>query len=279
VVGVVAAIGVGGVLLRSATEGEGVRPAGPSSTAPPVPTTTQAPTTPAIPGSTVQLPTEVTTTLEIPSSRPAPPGFALLPGWSWVDAPMTQSGPYCNGGLDHGPEPQLGLPDQKTVTDAFLGGVRKQSGMEPTLVQQSWQNDDPEAAAPRGYVEVNVDMGDGPGAVQLEVGRFGGTPREAADTDVATYGNCQPPSRLVRPDGTVLQLYPPDFAQRELPLQHLAVYLPNGRQYIVSTAGYGESDKTPVIGDGSYTVTSGRGRLPFGDAELASVGEALADIG
>ncbi len=153
------------------------------------------------------------------------------------------------------------------------------AGTEPTLVAQSWKDDDPKAAAPRGYVEVNIDLGDGPGAVQLEVGRFGGTPREAADADVAIYGNCPRPSRLVRDDGTVLQLYQPDFGQPELPMQHLAVYLPNGRQYIVTTAGYGESDKAPVIGDGSYTITSGRGRLPFGDAELASVGEALAGIG
>jgi hypothetical protein len=60
-------------------------------------------------------------------------------------------------------------------------------------------------------------------------------------------------------------------------MQHLGVYLPNGRHYVVTTAGYGESDMVAV--GGGYTIESGRGRLPLDDNRLAAIGEALAALG
>jgi hypothetical protein len=266
VVGVVAAIGVGGVLLRSATEGQGVRPAGPTPTTTSTRPPSTLPTTPSAPSSPTSTPT-------------APPQRALLPGWSWVDAPITPNGgPYCKGGNNTDLPPQLPLPDQAEVRTAFVGSVREQAGTEPHLVSQSWDPHSPKTESPRGYLEVNVDMGDGPGAVQLEVDTFAGTPSSAADLDVAVYGNCTPPARKTLDGGAVLQLYRSEQNDPKLPMQHLGVYLPNGRHYIVTTAGFGESDKVPVA-DAGYTIESGRGRLPLDNGRLAAVGEALAALG
>ena len=71
---------------------------------------------------------------------------------------------------------------------------------------------------------------------------------------------------------------PPDVTDKRLPSQHLRIYLPGGRRYIVTTAGYGETDKTTIPGVG-YTIESGRGRLPLDDAGLAAVGIALTAFG
>jgi hypothetical protein len=268
VVGVVAAIGVGGVLLRSATEGQGVRPAGPAPTTTPTTTRAEPPSTHLLP-----IPPSVSSSTSI-----APPQGGLLPGWSWVDAPITQNGDrYCKGGNDIDQPPELPLPGQAEVRTAFVGSVREQTGTEPHLVSQSWEPHSPKTGTPRGYLEVNVDMGDGPGSVQLEVDSFAGTPTSAADLDAAVYGNCDPPARTTLDSGAVLQLYQAEHSDPKLPMQHLGVYLPNGRHYIVTTAGYGESDKVPVA-DSGYTIESGRGRLPLDDGRLAAVGEALAAL-
>jgi hypothetical protein len=248
VVGFVAAIGVGGVLLRSATASQGVHPAGPSPT--------------AEPPSTHPLP-----------STPPPPG--LLPGWTWVDAPITSDGsPYCKGGTNTSAPPELPLPDQAEVRTRFVSTVRGQTGTEPHLVRQDWDPRSPKTGAPRGYLEVNVDMGDGPGSVQLEVDTFGGAPGWAADADAATYGNCDRPMRKTLASGAVLQLYPPERSDPKLPAQHLGIYLPGGRHYVITTAGYGESDKVD-LGDVGYTIEGGRGRLPLTSSQLAGLGEIL----
>jgi hypothetical protein len=265
VVGVVAAIGVGGVLLRSTAEGKGVEPASPPDTTTTT-TTTGSPTFEPTPATTDPLP---------PASVPVEP--TLLHGWEWVSAPMTENNGYCNPAIPPDGEPKIGLPDRAAVRRQFLAVVRVQAGADPVVVYDSWEDYSPKTSAPRGFFDVNVDMGDGPGSVQLEVGRFGGTPKDAADADVSVYGSCEQPSRRTLADGTVLQLYRPDFHDPKIPVQHLGVYKPNGRHYVVTTAGYGEADKTR-LDDGAYTVTSGRGRLPLADEGIAAVAESLALI-
>ncbi|HEV7646572.1 MAG TPA: hypothetical protein VGP26_00270 [Actinophytocola sp.] len=276
VVGVVAAIGVGGVLLRTATEGQAGRPAGPAPTT--TPTTTTAPTAPTTneqqPPSTPNMPGNAP-----PSSRGTAPPMALLPGWNWVGARITPHGSeYCMG-APAAPEPdELALPNQGDVRARLVDSVSAQTGTEPQVVYQSWAPRSPKTDAPRGYLEVNVDMGDGPGSVQLEVGGFGGSPTEAADSDVSAYGSCERPMRTTLGSGAVLQMYQPDYSDPQAPMQHFGVYLPGGRHYVVTSAGYGEADKVD-IGGGGQTIAGGRGRLPLDAAGLAKVGEALAALG
>jgi hypothetical protein len=268
VVGVVAAIGVGGVVLRSAAEGQGTRPAGPpSATATTTLTTTTTtgsggvPTTTGTPDSSVRRPTTAT----------------LLPGWERIDVPVGQDDEYCKGGTPAGIAPDIDLPPRKAVTDTFLDAVGD-AAARPTLVDSGWEKYSPKTGSPRGFLDVNVDMGDGPGSIQLEVDRFGGTPQAAADADIGVYADCSSPARTTLADGTVLQLEQPDFHNPEQPMQHLRVYQPNGRLYVVTSAGYGKSDMRPV-GGGAYTDTGGRGRLPVDDAGIAEIALALAELG
>jgi len=265
VVGVVAAIGVGGVVLRSAAEGQGARPAGPPSAT----ATTTTPGVPSVP-TTGNQPPETTG-----AGEPSP---TLLPGWHWVGVPADRDvGDDCKGGMPAGTAPDLSLPPKATVTETFLDAVGKAAG-HPTLVDNSWEGYSPKTKSPHGFLDANVDMGDGPGSIQLEVDHFGGTPEAAADADLGSYGSCAPPSRTTLDDGTVLQLEQGDWRDPKLPMQHLRVYQPNGRLYIVTTAGYGKSDLVPADGEG-YTITNGRGRLPVDAAGIAEIALALADLG
>lgn len=136
----------------------------------------------------------------------------------------------------------------------------------------TWRAGDADAGAASTLRQYEVDMGDGPGSIVLRVSRFAGTPRAAADADSARFGDCSALQRRTLSDGTVLQLYPADFGNPEKPSQDVVVYQPSGRNYVVTTQGWGESDKV----DGS--VSHGRGRLPLDDAGLAAVAELLAKL-
>jgi hypothetical protein len=109
------------------------------------------------------------------------------------------------------------------------------------------------------YAEVQVAGPRGIGRVQLEVGRYGGTATDAADTDVFVYGNCEPPQRKGVPNGTVLQLYAPDGYS--LPMQHLRAFGPTGQLLKVTTLSRGDQ------------------RLPLDEAQLAKVGLLLGTLG
>ncbi|MPZ80773.1 MAG: hypothetical protein GEV28_10385 [Actinophytocola sp.] len=238
---VVAAIGVGAMLIRPPADGAGV-----AATPPPTSSTTP-----------------------------------LLPGWTWVDVParnLDGDGRYCASSPSDHPEPQLDLPPQADVEETFYSAIARQTGAPSQVVYDSWEAHSQKTNAPNGFVEVNVPMDGGPGSVQLEVGRFGGEPEQAADLDVTAYGNCAPPSRRLLDNGAVLQLYQANEDSPELPMQHLRVYRPNGRLYVVTTAAYGESDKKPAGELGGYVVEDGRGRLPLDAAQLAEVARSLAAL-
>jgi hypothetical protein len=241
VVGVVATIGIGGVLLRSTAEGQGTRPAGPP-------------------------PTTVVTTTPPPSSADTS-GPALLPGWHRVEVPTDRvDGDRCIGGEVAGTEPDLGLPSQHTVTKTFLEIVRKEAG-EPTVVANDWEVPSPKAEQPHGII--HVDVHDSAGSVHLEVDRYGGSPEAGADADIGSYGSCAAPARTTLSDGTVLQLDQPDRGEPSNPMQFLRVYQPNGRLYVVTTIGRGPG----------YSQTNGRVPLPLDDSGIADVGTALAALG
>jgi hypothetical protein len=270
VVGVVAAIGVGGVLIRGASEGQQVPPAVPVTP----PSVSSVPTTPTEPPTSA--PTEPGKPVQ---SSPAPPpgSFAdgyrvkLLPGWVPVtdDTDDSGCGAWPSIGYEHG----LAAPPQDVVEPRFIDEVARLAKSKPKRIKGDWYGTDIDTGAPRTFVEYEIDMGDGPASVILEAGRFAGSPRKVADAEADMFGDCAKLQRKTLPDGTILQLYPADFISPETPEQDVAVYLPNGRNYIVVTQGWSESD----VVNGS--VPHGRGRLPLDDAALASVAEMLAGLG
>lgn len=235
VVAVVAAIGVTAVLLRPGGD-DHVQVADQTTPAPPSSTSTQVPP---------------------------------LPGWTLVEIPAN-----CHDNPDPGlpPEPQIPLLPQGVVESAFMLSVDAVVGQSATIINSEWMGNSPKHDAPRGYVKVEFPVAgtDGNGQVQLEVAKFGGTPDQAANADVGTYGDCEPPARHVLADGTVLQLYPVGKNEPQSPTQHLQIFQPDGHEYILTSAGYGEADLEPV-GGGSFAVVSGRGKLPTTEAQLADI--------
>lgn len=243
VIGVVAAIGVGGVLLRSATAGQDVQPAG-------------------------RLPSNE-------QSAPAPPPMPRLPGWRPAPFAVTHEDGRCRGvPYDGGTAADLHLPDVDTAEHRFVDALHRQIGTEIRSVDPIWQAESRPGVPPRGTIEVDTDIDGRQGFVQLIVEHFGGAVEKAADADVAMDGNCDAPQRKKLGDGTVLQVYPPTYNKYDIPLQHAAVYQPGGL-YLLVTAGdiSGQGEKGP-----SFADAGDRSRVPLDTAALAEVAEAVATL-
>ncbi|MEU4747030.1 hypothetical protein AB0G02_42135, partial [Actinosynnema sp. NPDC023658] len=128
---------------------------------------------------------------------------------------------------------------------------------------------------------IDVTDGDGTGSVDLTVGRTTLDPVAAADDEAFAEGNCAPPRRLVRSDGTVLQVYSvrPSEPFRSLALV-LCLYTPKGDAYKLTVANYGSPDFTFRGDDHSFERTgAGRGTLPLTEEQLTRIGVAVADAG
>ena len=247
VMAVVAAIGVGAMLLRP---GGGVQvgdsdPAGP-------------------PG--------LTTTVSPPTSKPSlTPPTPLLPGgtsWAPVEMPAdADSGSGCVQMEQPPPDSAVALLPEDTVKHAFSNAVAE-TITQPVSLTSSWQEHSPkQGGAPSGFIEGVVVMDGGDGGLQLEALRFGGTPVEYADWSRRSYGNCDPPWRRVLDDGSVLQLFQVDDFNAKKPMQHLQIFRPDGRMYIITSIGITESNA-----DGSGKM---RGTWPVGSAGLGDIAERL----
>jgi hypothetical protein len=234
-IGVIAAIGVGGVLLRSATEGRGVAPADPpSSTA--------------------------------PSDPAGPPELERIPGWEFVHI-GTERQDICPGLLDAADARNVPLPPRDLVETGFADAVRQQTGSHPETAVGTWGDTLP---YPMGTVGAVVEMGTGPGIVDLEVAAVKATPEKAADDAIIT-GGCAPPLRKTLPDGTVLQLYQPEFEdENPKQLKQLAsVFRADGWRFELWMESHG---KPP------YVDSRSRVRLPLDSAQLAGVAESLGRL-
>lgn len=234
VVAVVAAIGVTAVLLRPSEPSGGVQVAE-STTAPPAPT-------------------------------------GPLPGWETIeiDESVCKQNPLINV---PGIAPDALLPEA-VVKQAFTGAIEAVRGPLAGAATAQWEEYSPKADGPRGYVVAEVPMDNGNGQLQLEAQVYGGTPTAMADASLYAYGDCRPPARRTLPDGTVLQMFQRDDFHPEQPMQHLQIYRPDGREYIITAAGWSEADMFPV-GGGASTPKGGRGKLPTTEAQLAEVAEKL----
>jgi hypothetical protein len=210
VAGVVAAIGVGAVLLRD--QSGGIQVGDTNSASPPGLTTTGPPS---------QTRTEQSTPLVNGGFR-----------WDRVDMPPdADPGSGCVPMSQPPPEHEVALLSEATVKTAFSDAVAKTITQQTIVVTSEWlEHSAKQDGAPRGYVHALVGSS---GRFELEAGRFGSTPEEFADWARTVYGNCDPPWRRVLDDGTVLQLFPVSADGT----QHLQIYRPDGRLYTISSIG------------------------------------------
>ncbi len=232
VVAVVAAIGVTAVLVRQGSPGDGG--------------------------------------VQVAESTKAPPGpTGPLPGWRTIeiDTATCKQNPLIN--VDGTPPDKL-LP-QAVVESAFSDAVVKVTGPVASAITGRWEEYSPKADGPRGYLRAEVPMANGNGQLQLEAYVYAGTPTAQADASLYAYGDCRPPARHTLPDGTVLQMFQREGHNPEQPSQHLQIYRPDGREYIVTAVGWSEADMVPVAGSSALAVEGGRGDLPTDDAQLAEV--------
>jgi hypothetical protein len=210
--------------------------------------------------------------MRVATSAPAPVD-GPLPGWTYVGPPDGT----CATDVALPPAPDIPLLPVEIVEKAFTNSVERVMGDVPTTVGRYWLVNSPKHDAPAGYLTAEVPMstGGGNGQIQLEAYRYGGTPTEMADASVNVYGFCTRPARHVLADGTILQLYPVNNIAPAQPTQPVQLYLPDGRQYIVTAAGYSEADRVPLDG-GASTIRGGRGALPTTERQLADLALTLA---
>lgn len=268
VVVVVAAIGVTSIWLgSSATDGgSGVR----VGEAP-----TSATTTTGLPAdwTRVESPPPAgetsTTTVTVP-----PQGGPTDPESGQPETDETAVQPqYCTPSILEVPAGDATILPESAVEPVFTKAVASQLGDTPTVTTSQWEALSQRTGTARGYVEVTVPGPAGDGSVQLEVVPFVGDPLDAADLDLYAYGgDCVAPLRLVQEDGSVLQLYEPDTLRPEQPAQYLRVYQPDGRLYIVTTAGWSSENVENGV------VVGGTGELPLTVEQLADVGVRLATL-
>jgi hypothetical protein len=187
-----------------------------------------------------------------------------------VDAETCKQNPLHNV---PGKPPESLLP-KSVVEPAFTDAIVDVA--HPNLVPLSadWQEYSPKVNGPRGYIAVEIPMGDDYGQLQLEAAVFPGTPTQVADASLYAYGDCKAPSRRTLVDGTIMQLFQADRRDPEQPSQHLQIYRPDGRMYIVTAAGWGEQDYVPAAGGGHFIV-GGRGELPVTEQQLVAIAETM----
>jgi hypothetical protein len=242
VVAVVAGIGIGTILLRPDDQAGGVRVGDTTiTTAPPAP----------------------------PSSTSA------LPGWERVGRPSADGRKNCTtSGLPAVPDVDVPTLSADLVDAAVTAAVRTAIPIvnDEVILRPGAGT----GGSTYLFVTAEVIMDNGIGQIQLELGRYGGSPLAAADASVGAYGGCQAPYRRVLADGTVLQLYEVNDYNPEHPVQPLRVYQPGGRMFTITAAGYSNADLVQGKNTTAYTVKGGRGKLPIPEAKLATVAELLA---
>lgn len=131
-----------------------------------------------------------------------------------------------------------------------------------------------------GYHELTVDISDsaGRGQFRLLFGPFEGTPVAMADFEANATGDCAPARRLIRPDGTVLQLYPVHSSEPFASLtQTMRVYTPEGMRYEIEMRNFDRSGFTGPM-TRKYTRSGpGRESLPLDERRFTEVGLAYVE--
>jgi len=197
-------------------------------------------------------------------------------------APSTvwETQPVEEGTCEQNPLPDVpGTPPetlllQDVVEGAYFGAIDEviEPAVDPAV--PGWEEHSAKAGGPRGYLAAKIPVDDAYGELQLEAVVFPGTPTQMADASLYSYGDCLPPARRTLADGTVMQLYQADVRDPEQPVQHLQVYRPDGRMYVLTAVGWSEEDHVPAAGGGHF-ITGGRGKLPVTEQQLIEIAEHM----
>ena len=187
-------------------------------------------------------------------------------------------------------EPPSAAADRRVAVALAPGQVRARlrSALKDVVPDKSvgelveypvWPVAGAESGPTTWFYSADVTVSGSTGSLRLSVGAFDGDPLAAADAQAFDERNCLPPKRLVRPDGTVFQLYtyeagPPDVSLT----QTLRIYRPDGTLYELVAASWGSPDFAPNP-DRPHTpnrLSPGRPTLPLTETELARIGQAVA---
>lgn len=223
------------------------------------------------PWSTADLPGQTPYGTWQPASS-APPG----PGRAVLALPVCES---------HWTEQvsELGIaPVSPAVADEFgkavgLVGPLAVAGEQKTVVLQPTE---PGGAV--GYSRwMDVTDTGGTGSLSIDEGRYTGTPLAAADREAFLYGNCEPPTRRVLDDGTVVQRA---SAVPSEPFQSLTqgmrIYRPGGVVVEIVQRNFGSPDfRVNDAGTAFDRTGPGRATLPLDDEQFAAIGEHVAHVG
>lgn len=212
--------------------------------------------------------------VQVAATTPAKPKPAgPLPGWETIPIDEVTCKPAVPDNVP-GKAPGSLLP-QNVVAPAFTSAIEAVVTPDMIPLSTDWEEHSPKVDGPRGYVVAEIPMGNGNGQIQLEAYTYPGTPTRMADASLYTYGDCKAPARRTLGDGTVMQLYQADFVHPEQPMQHLQIYRPDGREYVLTAAGWSEQDYVPSkYGEGGF-IEGGRGRLPATQEQLAAIAEHM----
>ncbi|PRY45981.1 hypothetical protein [Umezawaea tangerina] len=234
----------------------------------------------------------VVTSTTTPSGPPAWwPVVALppqTPYGTWQPASSAPPGPgrevlavpQCDSHWDEQVVVDLGRDTvTPTAAERFDRAIDEVAGVAvPGEPQTATLGTDP--AQPTHHRWVDVTDAGGTGSLTISEGRYSGTPLEAADREAFLSGNCAPPHRQVRDDGTVLQyssVIPSEPFQSLT--QRMRVYRSNGHVVEIVQRNFGTRDLRVNDADGSFErLGQGRATLPFSDRQFTAVGEEVASV-
>lgn len=270
VLAVVGVVGFGTAALGELAAPDHSPPADGNSTAAPLLTTSPATVGPewTTPGLPARAPYG---TFTPGSTAPPPPGREVLVV------------PQCDPGAGSRFTTWLSPRPPAPLLDAWASAVRQVaapaqvSGPHTRTIPA---NEDKHPDQVDGHTQwIDVTDGGGTGSVDLDLGRTTLAPPAAADDEAFAEGNCTPPRRLVRADGTVLQFYPVRASEPyQSLLQVLRIYTPRGDTYAVTVRNFGSPDFEFREQDASFDRTgAGRGTLPLTEEQLTRIGLAVAD--
>lgn len=214
-------------------------------------------------------------------TRPRPPAEL-----DWDRAPLPAHTPYStwSPGFTAPPPPGREIPAIPMCDMGSLQTVFGHTEIPPELLQRLRRSVQRVARTVEvsgvvadhnaGYHFYRMDVTDsgGVGSVAITATTFAGTPAQAADAQAFEVGNCLPPQRTVRPDGTILQIYSVRPSEPYASLQQtVRVYRPDGIQYSISTHNWGSPDVRPDPRQPSVPkrIGAGRGTLPLTERQLA----------
>lgn len=131
--------------------------------------------------------------------------------------------------------------------------------------------------------EFDLSDSRGAGSIRIWAARFTGAPQAAADDGLWETGDCEPPRRLVQPDGSVVQLHSVrPFEPFQSMTQTLAVYRTDGLLVQLDLRSFSSKDFTaddPANPSARKRTGAGRPTLPLTEEQFIKLGPVIAEMG